>query len=156
MSRQSLVDQTLHQLTSLTSRRGLLEAVGKGLIGAGVATLGLPVAVQAAAPIQYPRILRPDDPNCANCGGCGPSWNPQLCGTTGGDCCAGGIPCRYCGSGWCPTGGQCGCPVSNPATIYGWYWYCCTNGQLWECNDCCDPNTYACVCTNRCNTQLAC
>lgn len=158
MSGQTLVDQALHELTSLTSRRGLLEAVGKGLIGAGAATFGLPVVAQAAAPAQHPRILKPDQPSCANCGGCscGPGCN-QSCGTTGGNCCANNIPCRYCGSGWCYSGtGICGCPASNPATIYGWYWYCCSNGQLWECNDCCDPSTYACVCTTRCNTQLAC
>jgi hypothetical protein len=134
MSIEPVIDSTVAYLTRMTSRRGFLANVAKGVVGAGLLLTGFSKEVRA-------------QPYCANCGGC----DSQLCNTTGGSCCP---SCVACASTWCFSGtSTCGCPSDK---IDGWRWYCCNNGSLWECQDCCDPHTFACVCTSRCNTGLSC
>ncbi|SRR6266851_5401995 len=150
MQLEDAINESVRQLSSLTSRRGLLAKVGAGLIGATLLPLTLPQQAQAAELPMGPR--KPTGSGCANCGGCGSC----LCGTTNCGCCQN--PCTACGS-WCygfscTDCAQCGgCPAPYD---YGWYWYCCNNHQLWECQDCCYPATGSCACSTRCNTQLAC
>ena len=142
MDPEAHVQNALSYLISRTSRRGVLAGVGKALVGAGLLTVGIHQQAEASAGPQ------PLQPSCANCGGCscGPGCN-QSCGTEGGNCCPN---CAACASSWCygPGSTQGGCPVP---TIYGWWWWCCKNHEIWTCQDCCDPNTYACVCSTRTN-----
>jgi hypothetical protein len=144
MSAEFRITTSLKELARVTSRRGLLERLGKTIIGVALLPSLIPKNADAADPKVRNRPLGP----CANCGGC----SSQLCGTTGGTCCV-STPCRGCNNGqFCDNQGRCGCP---PQYDYGWYWYCCSNGRLWECNDCCYPGG-GCACTNKCNSGIAC
>lgn len=119
------VNRYFQGLASNTSRRSVWARVGAGLIGASL-LLGK-TSKQVSA-------------DCSTCGGCG---SEPCAGTNLGYCpgcfgCNGGIFCDSSLNGACPA----------YAPTPGWYWYCCTSGDLSICQDCCDSNN-ACQCTSR-------
>ena len=105
---EDAINESVRQLSTLTSRRGLLAKVGAGLIGASLLPLTLPQQTQAAELLMGPR--KPTGSGCSNCGGCGNC----TCGTTNCGCCSG--PCSACGSWYygfsCTNCATCGgCPA---------------------------------------------
>lgn len=113
----------LRELSSRTSRRGVLARVGSALVVISLYPLTRSFAVDASS-------------GCI-CGGAG-KCGGYACGSTvpNTNSCCGSPPCVSCGS-WCNTTGG----VCPSGWTSAWYWYCCQRvGEsytLTVCQDCC-------------------
>lgn len=129
------LNQNLRDLATHTSRRSTLARIGSGLIGAALLASGLPRSATAQEPSRSVGGEARSTSSCTACGGCG----SQGCGTWGGLCCP---QCLACNGNWCgTTQGNCAAPYP----YYGWYWYCCSGGNAFVCQDCCNGSGSCCT-----------
>lgn len=117
------LDDVMRVIVTHTSRRGAFSWLAKAAIATALIGTG----------------VKPAHAGGGTCGGCGP------CGGCG------GIACGSQDQGCCPNcvGPDCGttggtCPAG---TCYGWFWFCCSAGTIYICQDCCnDPGgSYNCT-----------